>query len=294
MTDAPVINTAEARRRADVLASGLPALLARARHLAATLSIGSHGRRRAGMGEEFWQYRSAVHGDAVRDIDWRRSARSDGQFVRQMEWQTAQSVTFWVDPGAAMDFGSGSETKADRAKVLALAMASLLSKGGERFGLMQDPEPAKTGESQLTKIALAMTTAGEVPDYATPPQKLLPKGSRAIFFSDFLGDWDQMVAALSLAADQDVQGALVQIVDPQEADFPFHGRTVFESMKGTLNFESLRASSLRDEYLEKMAERQDALQALAARTGWQYLRHQTDGSAQSALLWLYSVIEGQK
>lgn len=286
-------HASDLRSQSEGLAAGFPALLARAQQMAATMSMGAHGRRRAGLGEEFWQYRPAMDGDPQTAIDWRRSAQSDQQFVRQMEWQSAQSVNFWIDPGAAMNFTSqeGRETKAQRAQSLGLALAILLSKGGERVGLMQDPEPPKQGEVQIGRMALSLALATDAPDYAIPPNKQLPTGSQAVFLSDFLGDWDAMVAALSKAADQNVAGCLVQILDPQELSFPFKGRTIFESMQGSLTFETMRATALRDDYLDRLARRSDSLQALARDTGWQYYRHVTDTPAQSALVWLYGALD---
>ena len=128
-------------------------------------------------------------------------------------------------------------------------------------------------------------------DYGCPKNKSVAKGSRAIFLSDFLGDWDAIVDGISRIADQDVQGALVQILDPQELAFPFTGRTIFESMKGSVSFEARRANGLRDAYLDRLAERQEKLKTLARRTGWRFTSHQTDHSAQSALLWLYTVMQ---
>ena len=43
---------------------------------------GLHGRRRAGPGESFWQFRPFVTGEAAARIDWRRSARDDRLYVR--------------------------------------------------------------------------------------------------------------------------------------------------------------------------------------------------------------------
>ena len=65
------------RRNAEELAAPLPPLLAAAEHLAMTVLLGEHGRRRSGIGDEFWQYRPVRPGDEARMIDWRRSARSD-------------------------------------------------------------------------------------------------------------------------------------------------------------------------------------------------------------------------
>jgi hypothetical protein len=72
-------------------------LLAQAQHLAATVILGDHGRRQSGTGDAFWQFRQATPGDPLRRIDWRRSARGDVPYVRETEWQAAQSVTLWVD-----------------------------------------------------------------------------------------------------------------------------------------------------------------------------------------------------
>jgi MoxR-like ATPase len=98
------------RSRSETLAGSLPALMADAQHLAATVLLGVHGRKRAGTGDEFWQYRPAEAGDPLRSIDWRRSARSDGHFVRQTEWQAAQSVMIGVDDAASMTF-TGAPTR---------------------------------------------------------------------------------------------------------------------------------------------------------------------------------------
>jgi MoxR-like ATPase len=273
------------RADAEALSAGIPALLANADRLAATLSLGSHGRRRAGQGEEFWQYRPAGYGDNPSDIDWRRSGRTDAHFVRQLEFQTAQTITFWVDGSQSMQF----ENKAARARLLAMACANLLLKGGERVGLMNSVEPAKSGISHLDALAFGLMHK-DTSEYGTAPQRPLQKGSRAVFLSDFLGDWDNVIAGLSHAASQDVQGCLIQILDPTEMSFPFKGRTLFESMKGAVSFESMRAQSLRTAYLDRLAKRQDDLADLAARTGWRFEIHNTDSPAQNALLWLYSAI----
>ncbi len=58
-----------------------------------------------------------------------------------------------------------------------------------------------------------------------------------------------------------MKGALVQILDPQEEAFPFDGRTIFESVGGTLRHETLKAGDLRDRYLERLSERKARLAA---------------------------------
>ena len=88
------------RSNAEALSAPFPPLLAEAERLANSVLLGEHGRRRAGMGDTFWQYRPAQSHDEARRIDWRRSARSDQTFVQDKEWQIAQSVVLWADPAA--------------------------------------------------------------------------------------------------------------------------------------------------------------------------------------------------
>ena len=113
-------------------------------------------------------------------------------------------------------------------------------------------------------------------------------------FSDFLGDIDPVKKALTSATDRGVQGVLVQILDPSEESFPFDGRTIFQSMAGALEFETLKAKSLRDTYLARLTQRKDDLGALCRRTGWRLYIHHTDRPAEPALLWLYQALERQR
>lgn len=280
------------RASAETLASPLPVLLAQAEHLATTVILGEHGRRRAGLGDTFWQYRPAHSHDEARLIDWRRSARSDTIFVQDKEWQIAQSVILWTDQGASMDFASAKdgETKGHRARLLTLATAILLLRGGERVGLTGLRLPPRRGTAQIQNIAQILSESA-AHEYGSPDTEGMLPHSRALFVSDFLGDIAGVENALLRAADRGVTGALLQILDPQEEDFPFDGRTIFESMGGSLVHETLMAGDLRARYLDRLAERKDRLTHLARTAGWQFHTHHTGQSAASALLWLYGALE---
>ena len=282
------------RHSAEAEAARLPALLARAEHLAGTVLLGDHGRRRAGMGDDFWQSRPAQFGDSRRMIDHRRSAHGDQQFVREREWQIAQSVMLWVDQGASMRFASDPKTlgtKADRARLLGLAIAVLLVRGGERVGLTGTSLPPRRGNAQIMRLAQALVVDADA-DYAPPEHRAMLPHARAVFISDFLGDMAEVRLALTKAADRGVRGVVYQVLDPAEEQFPFRGRTIFESVGGSLRHETLKASDLRDRYLARLAERRDELEQLCRATGWQFGLHHTGDSAQSALLWLYRALDG--
>ncbi len=282
------------RRDAEALAAPLPPLLADAEHLAASVMTGAHGRRRVGQGDEFWQYRPSHAGDEARMIDWRRSARADDAlFVREKEWQAAQSVMLWLDMGQSMQFASQKDipSKAAEARRIALALSVLLIRGGERVGLANLGMPPRAGQVQLMRLTTAFATETDEADYAIPDLKAAPLRSRAVFISDFMGDFEPVERAVTRAADRGINGALLQILDPQEEAFPFDGRTIFESVGGTLRHETLKAGDLRDRYLDRLAERKDALRVLTRSIGWQFDTHHTGARASAALLWLYTALE---
>ncbi|EIE51826.1 DUF58 domain-containing protein [Salipiger aestuarii] len=281
------------RRDAQIEAARFPALLARAEQLAGTVLLGEHGRRRAGMGDDFWQYRPLRSGDTLRSIDWRRSARGDEQFVREREWQIAQSVQMWVDSGASMRFSSSKDLpyKGDRARLIALAVSILLIRGGERVGFTGWSLPPRNGDIQVLRLAEALSQDAPE-DYSAPEHRGIIPHSRALFVSDFLGDIGTVELALTKAADRGVRGALLQVLDPSEESFPFKGRTIFESIGGALVHETLKAGDLRARYLDRLAERKARLADLSRLTGWQYLCHHTGDSAQSALLWVWRAMDG--
>ncbi|MDX8347164.1 DUF58 domain-containing protein [Cognatiyoonia sp. IB215446] len=279
------------RSQAETLAAPLPALLAEAEHLASTVLLGDHGRRRAGTGDTFWQYRPAQPHDEARSIDWRRSARSDSNFVQDKEWQIAQSIILWVDQAASMSFASDNHpTKGTRARTLALALAILLIRGGERVGLTGVRLPPRRGEVQIMRMAELLSEDHQT-DYGAPEAQGMLAHSRALFVSDFLGDIGPVEDALLRAADRDVRGTLLQVLDPQEEAFPFDGRTIFQSMTGALQHETLKAGDLKQRYLDRLAQRKDRLAHLARITGWQFSTHHTGESATNALLWLYGAME---
>ncbi len=254
---------------------------------------GEHGRRRVGPGDEFWQYRPSGAGDEIGMIDWRRSARSeDALFVREKEWQAVQSVMVWLDMGRSMHFASSGSlpSKIEVARRLALALAILLMRAGERVGLANGGLPPRNGHAQLMRLNSAMAEGVDASDYAVPGLADAPARTRAVLLSDFLGDLGPIRDAVSAAAGRAIDGVLLQVLDPQEEAFPFEGRTLFESMGGTLAHETLKAGELRDRYLRRLADRKAELSEIARLAGWQFHACRTGSPASGALLWLYMAL----
>ncbi|MCD9147386.1 DUF58 domain-containing protein [Pseudophaeobacter flagellatus] len=292
---------ARLRSAAESAASTLPPLLVQAQQLAGSVLSGDHGRRRVGMGDDFWQYRPLQQGDSRRMVDHRRSARGDVQFVRERELQIAQTVYLWVDAGASMRFASSSAQprKIDRACLIGLALSILMLRGGERVGLTGGSLPPRRGTLQSLRLAEALSNVQDSPkdpslqvaDYAPPEDRAMAPQARALFISDFLGPFAPLERALSKAADRGIQGVLLQVLDPAEEQFPYAGRTRFESVSGALSHETLKADALRQTYLARLAERRDALDQLCRTTGWRLGLHRSNDPALAALMWLYHAMD---
>lgn len=285
--------TAELRAQAQVASGHLPGLILSAERLAAMVAPGAHGLRRAGIGEDFWQYRPASSGDTARSIDWRRSARSDAEFVRDREAQTAQAASLWVSNGQGMAYTGGADrpSKSDRAQLLTLALAMLLLRGGEKVALLG--QPARAGRIQAERLAesLANQSASQAEEDFPAAENLRPN-HRLIIMSDFLTDPAWVETLLGRAVGLGMSGVLLQILDPDEENFPYSGAVEFRSQSGKTRHDSRDAGGLREAYLARLAERREWLRARAQGAGWYFGHHVTDQPPATALSWLYQVLEG--
>ncbi len=279
------------RRRAETLAAPYPNLLAEAQRVAAIVSQGVHGRRRAGAGESFWQYRSYTHSDSANQIDWRRSARSDHYYVRENEWEAANTVWLWRDGSAGMDWHSSNQlpTKKDRASVLMMALGMLLMRAGERCGVLGESEKPRTGRYGVEQVSNRL--AGSPGEKASLSAKFSAH-SRLVLASDFLGSDEQWRASIATLTARPATGVLLHIVDPAEREFPYSGRMrLFEpGAKSKLPFMLGRAEKIRADYIEKFQAHEQSLANTARRLGWTLIIHTTDQPAGQALSALYHAL----
>ncbi len=283
-------NVVALRHAGEEAAASLPALLAEADRIAATVAQGVHGRRRSGVGETFWQYRHHRPEDGRAAIDWRQSARSDQLFVRQNEWEAANTVWLWRDGGASMRFTSSRQqaSKMDRAAVCLIALSTLLTHGGERVSVLGESAIPRTGALGLERTSRRLALGpGAMSAVEAPP---ISRFGQVVLASDFLDPIETWAARLARFSAQEAGGVLLRIVDPAEEDFPFSGRTRFEPPGGGESLLFGRAEEARAVYQKRWLEHGDALTALARQHGWSLITHRTDRPATSAVLSLYRAL----
>jgi uncharacterized protein (DUF58 family) len=280
-----------AQHRSEALASRLPPLLVAAERVAATVAQGVHGRRRVGTGETFWQYRRYEIGDSATMIDWRQSGKTQPVFVRENEWEAAQSVWLWHDSSSSMGYRSvqGLPTKKERAELLLMALAVLLVRGGERVALLGTGLPPSGNKVTLNRLAMRILE-DTLPKDGLPRVEPLPRHAQVVLIGDLLSplpDIHKTVAALS---GRGLRGHLVQVLDPAEETLPFDGRVEFEGMEGEDELLIPRVEAVRQAYMERLEAHRDGLAALARAAGWSFVTHRTDRPPQTALLALYGAI----
>ena len=278
---------------AESAGSRLPPLLVAADRVASTVAQGVHGRRRVGQGDSFWQFRRFVSGDSLQRIDWRQSAKSgreapDGWFIRETEWEAAQTVCLWRDASPSMRWRSrqASVEKRDRANLLLLALASLLLRGGERVMLMRGDARPVTHRSGLDRLATELqTTEGDVPE-----DMRLPRYGTVVLFSDFLWPLEDVRTLMARFAGVPVTGYLMQILDPAETALPYQGRIRFRGMESDGDVLIPRTESVQSTYLQRLKAQQEGLAEICATAGFRFGVHHTDQAPELALLTLYTTL----
>ncbi len=287
----PDLVPARIRQRAEEAASVLPPLLVKAERVATVVAQGEHGRRRAGSGDSFWQYRRYQVGDPAQSIDWRQSAKTQSAFVRENEWEAAQNVYLWADRSPSMNWHSDTElpTKAERAAVITLASASLLIRGGERISRLGSGERPARGRAVLTRLAAELTHESSGGS-GLPPVDQLRRHSRVLMVGDFLSPVDEIAPIVRGYASQGITGHIVQVNDPAEEILPFFGRTRFEGLEGEGNALIGRVEAVRDEYTALLAAHRAALADICRSSGWTFTVHRTDHPAESTMLMLHMLM----
>ena len=282
--------TAALQHRAEQLAAALPPLLVAAERVAATVAQGVHGRRRVGQGETFWQFRQYQPGDPVPRIDWRESAKSQRLYVRETEWEAAQSVWLWRDTSASMDYASSPAlaTKRRRADILVLALAALLIRGGERVALLGTGVPPASGRAVLNRLAL--TLERPVPGANLPAFEPLPRYGQLVMAGDLLAPLEEIHKVVGRFAANGLRGHLLQVLDPAEETLPFMGRVRFEGFEHEDPLLISRVETVRDDYHKRLAQQREGLAAIARSTGWSFGMHRTDRPPHTALLALYGAL----
>jgi uncharacterized protein (DUF58 family) len=270
------------------LADAMPRLILEARRVASTVIHGLHGRRRAGPGENFWQYRRFMSGEPAQNVDWRRSARDDHLYVREREWEASHTVWIWPDRSPSMTFTSAlaKDSKLERALVVAFALAEVLVQGGERVGVPGLTRPSAS-RNVIEKMAEAILH--DPTERASLPPSFAPSPlSEIVLLSDLWVPMSDVRGKITQLSATGAHGHVIQIVDPAEESFPYSGRVEFIEPEGAGSITAGRAETWRNDYQAIVERHRAAIRAETDLRGWSFAVHRTDRPASELLLVLHS------
>lgn len=278
--------------RSEDIASRLPPLLVAAEKVARSISKGVHGRRRVGMGESFWQFRPYETGDSLRDVDWRQSGKRDTAYIRQTEWEAAQTIWLYRDASDSMSYTSDDnrQDKGDYADVLLMAVSMLLLEAGEQVGILGGGSLVRHNNAAVMTLYEHLK---QRPDWRTAQHQPVVKYSTAIVFSDLWMVIDDLEEKLRYWSEQGMRGVLVHTLDPAERDFPFTGRLrIVDSDQKKQDAPLLidNAQEAAELYRQRFQNHVGAVQKLCAALGWRYIQTCTNDPAQISLLKIYDAM----
>nr|WP_210341693.1 DUF58 domain-containing protein [Rhizobium setariae] len=277
-----------ARERARLL----PDCLVEARRIANTVIAGWHGRKKRGVGENFWQFRPFVEGDSLSRIDWRRSARDDHTYIRDREWEAAHTIWLWASLSPSMMFKSnlGLVSKESRALVLMLATAEIMARSGERIGCpgIMEPIAARNAAERLAHALMHADLQESLPETS-----MIRGSSDIVLFGDFLAPVEETLARLQPLTSRGLRGHVIEIADPVEETFPYMGRIEFNDPATGQKFLSGRSEILRDEYRLAYFARRESLRDGLRHMGWNFIAHNTSRPASEALAATHMYLSGQ-
>lgn len=280
-------------------AAGLSEVLAHlsleARQVASQVALGIHGRRRAGTGEEFWEFRPFRDGESTARIDWRRSARDDRLYVREREWESASTHWLSLDLSPSMRFRStvAQAAKLHRGAVLALALGDVLVHAGERVGLAGETPPLASRAIILRLADALFRQEAKGAQSPFPDTRLMRERDHLVLISDFIAPLETLSQEIARIAHRGLKATLVLLRDPAEESFPFSGEVEFESLESEARWRVGEARDMSARYKERIAAHREGLRDLALRHGFGFIRHVTDQSAATALLALAARLSGQ-
>lgn len=280
------------------LAQAFPNLLLASEKIANTVLAGSHGRKRTGQGSQFWQYREAVPGEPIHAIDWRQSAKSDKTYVRETEEEQTQTLYLWCDVSGSMQWRSNLKLplKQERAFLLALALSSLVLKGGERLKLINPTASpySVSGIHQLHILAQTLLNNALLSQEGLPNPEQIAAHAWTVFISDFLYPYDQLVAFLKKLTQRPNKILLIQITDPAEHTLPYKGRIHFTGLENEQDLVLSNNDTVSQDYMTLWSEYQKKLHHLCNAIGVKIIHDCSDVPAINTLLSTWNILSDKR
>ncbi len=279
----------------------LAPLRLRARLVAEGVYAGAHRSARRGAGVEFGGHRAYSPGDDLRWLDRRSLLLHDRLLVRQFETETDRALRLVVDATASMGYrGAGAPgAKLAWAALVAAALARIAIGSGDPVGLAYfgggggtGGVPVSGGREAFERIlgSLEGASAGGdahadilVLDRALGAlARSARRGSIVVILSDLLDLPDAAADRIAAVASRGRIVVVVQVLAPDEIEFPFGGTVRLRSLEGGVVVET-DAEAMRERYKERLAELTAGWERVLTARGGRFLRVSTSADPVSVV-----------
>ena len=267
----------------------MPDLIVAANKIANSIINGWHGLRKRGAGDNFWQFRPYAEGESVARIDWRRSARDDHMYIRDREWEAAQTVWLVPDLSDSMHYRSkySNIAKDCQAILLTLTLVNLFVRWGERIAIPDAVDPICSRHA-CEHVALSLQKL--IHKNSATELHNISRFSHVIIMSDFLDDPNTIIEKFGILSDKNVHAHFIEICDPAEERFPYSGRTEFIDPETGTKLLAGKAESYADTYHKLYHARRATLADFARKHGWSYQICSTDRPLTDVILGLANMM----
>ena len=260
---------------------------------------GAHRTTYRGSGIDFTGLRAYTEGDDARHIDWNVTARLDDPHLRVFTEDRELTVWLVLDRSASMAAGRPGRAKHDVLAELALVLARLFGRSGNRVGallydtgMLRVVPPGTTRKhalriaAELERTAERAAKRGATTDLAAmldAAGRLARRRALILVLSDFIGEGDWERSLQRLARRHEV--AALRIVDTADDVLPEAGLIVVEDAE---TGEQLVVDSadplLRVRFREAVEARDAGLTAGMRRAGVPVHRVETDRDLAETLV----------
>jgi uncharacterized protein (DUF58 family) len=266
---------------------------------------GGYRTAHRGIGTDLAGLREYVEGDDARHIDWNATARLSEPQLRLFNEDRELTVWLLLDRSASMTVGPPGRGKHDVLGELALVLARLFGRGGNRVGALcydngaMRTVPPGTGRRHALRIGAQLSPASaaragrrdrgrysgttNLAAMLDAVAKLARRRALIVVISDFIGDGDWERSLLRLVPRHEV--VALRVVDAADDELPDAGLVVVEDAE---TGEQLVIDSsdplLRARLSARVAQRDEALAAGMRRAGVPIHRIGTDADLATALI----------
>ena len=263
--------------------------------------IGQHKSPYKGSSVEFVENRQYTPGDEIRHIDWRAYGKTGKYYIKEYEEETNLRCYLLVDASGSMGYAGGGGdskrprlgrrpagfSKLDYARQMAAALAHLLGTQRDAAGLVtfdekvrERVEPSTSAlEKQRLMHVLETTTPGGETSLAAAMEEVLPTLKRrglVVLLTDAFDKLDRLAGVLKELRHRRHEVLLLQVIAPEEEEFPFKKPTRFDSLERPGHRVLVDPHRLKTAYREQFAGFLENLESLCGRTGVDYACFRTN------------------